>query len=462
MQPSTATSRSRAPSQTAAAASRRGHTQDDRTADLPLLVEPEAPQPPSRLSPLEALSTTPIDRESVPQGRLDIAQRVRTNLLPWHGQFSPQLVEGLLSAYARPGEVVLDPFVGSGTSLVEAARLELASFGSDLNPAAVALARVYRLINLDTSARTDAVHLLRQQLDRAIGTPYGPLFCDNSGLQTRKELEAALVQLWRDSNIGPTKDLAAALVILCDFFQKRLDAEIVYRNWQRLERLVQHLPGHATSVSVHHADARALAIESGTIDLVVTSPPYINVHNYHQQFRRSIEALECNVLPIARSEIGSNRQNRGNRFRTVTQYALDMVLALLEMARTAKIGAHLILVLGRESSVRGTRFFNSELVAELAVSGVGLVIERRQERVFRNRFGKNIYEDILHFRNTPDVLDREDALAAARLTAKKVLAASRSLTPKQESPGLEEALARIDESSPSPMPPPSTLTQLSA
>ena len=75
-------------------------------------------------------------RESLSQSRLDIAERVRTNLLPWNGQFSPQLVEGLLRAYAHRGAMVLDPFVGGGTLLVEAARLGLASCGSDLNPAA--------------------------------------------------------------------------------------------------------------------------------------------------------------------------------------------------------------------------------------------------------------------------------------------------------------------------------------
>ena len=262
------------------------------------------------MSPLTALSATPLDRESLPQSRLDIAERVRTNLLPWNGQFSPQLVEGLLSAYAHRGATVLDPFVGSGTSLVEAARLELASCGSDLNPAAVALARVYQLINLDTSARMDAIHSLRERLYGIIGLPYGPLFCDNSALTGRKALEAALVRLWRESAAGPAKDLAAALVVLCDFFQNRLDTEIVHKNWQRLERVARHLPGPASPVSVRHADARALPVESGTVDLVLTSPPYINVHNYHQQFRRSVEALECDVLAIAHSEIGSNRQNR--------------------------------------------------------------------------------------------------------------------------------------------------------
>ena len=411
---------------------------------------------------LRAFSTTPLDRESLSQSRLDVADRVRTNPLPWNGQFSPQLVEGLLSSYARRGAVVLDPFVGSGTSLVEAARLGLVSCGSDLNPAAVALARVYQIINLDTSARMDALHRLRERLYEIVGPPYGPLFCGNAGLTGRRDLEAALVRLWRESAAGPTKNLAAALVVLCDFHQKHLDVETVHKNWQRLERVVRDLPDYTSPVSVRHADARALPTESGTVDLVLTSPPYINVHNYHQQFRRSVESLECNVLAIAHSEIGSNRQNRGNRFRTVVQYALDMVLALREMARTAKAGAHLILVLGRESSVRGTRFLNGELVAELAVSGAGLVIERRQERVFRNRFGANIYEDILHFRTTGEIRDQEDALIAARQTAKHVLAASRPLTPQKERSGLEDALARIGEVSPSPMPAPTGLPQLFA
>ena len=109
--------------------------------------------------------------------------------------------------------------------------------------------------------------------------------------------------------------------------------------------------------------------------------------------------------------------------------------------------------------MRGTRFFNGELVAELAVSGVGLALERRQERVFRNRFGNNIYEDILHFHTRGEIMDREDALLAARQTAKQALAASRSLTPQKERSGLEDALARIGESAPSPMPTPSALAQ---
>ena len=399
-------------------------------------------------------ASTVLDRESIRQESLDVARRVRTNLFPWPGQFSPQLAEELLAAYAPRPCVVLDPFVGSGTSLVEAARLGFEARGSELNPAAVILSRVYRLVNLDPVRRTRALDELRDQVVDAIGPVHGPLFSGGSGgVRDRPALEAALARLWRDAAPGAVRDLAAALVVLCDFHRQHLDADEVHRKWLRLARTVVGLPESDGPVEVHHADARDLPVETGSVDVVLTSPPYINVHNYHQQFRRSVEALEWDVLAYARSEIGSNRQNRGNRFLTVVQYSLDMALALREMARAAKPGALLILVLGRESLVRGTRFFNGELVAEIAGTGIGLRIERRQERVFRNRFGGKIYEDILHFRSTGEPPDGSAAVAAARRVAGQVLSTARPFAPDKESDGIDDAMARLEAVAPSPLAP---------
>ena len=402
----------------------------------------------------KAFLSIDLDRESLPQGNLDITERVRTNLFPWTGQFSPQLVEELLSAYAQRGGVVLDPFVGCGTSLVEAARLGLAACGGELNPAAVVLSRVFQMVNIDAAARAEALCEIRDQLFDAIGPLAGPLFFGGTcGLADRAALEAALVRLWRDAAPGTTRNLAAALVVLCDFYRKNLDWDTIHKTWLRLDQTVRALPESERLVAVHHADARALPIESNSVDLVLTSPPYINVHNYHQKFRRSVEAMEWKVLSFARSEIGSNRQNRGNRFLTVIQYSLDMALALREMARVARPGALLILVLGRESSVRGGRFFNGELVAEIAVQCVGLEIERRQERMFRNRYGTEIYEDILHFRSTSEIPNKDYSLVAAQRIAGQVLSATRLLIPCKERPGIEDALERLDTVSPSPLPP---------
>ena len=402
----------------------------------------------------EAFATTPLDRESLPQGNLDIAERVRTNPFPWTGQFSPQLAEALLVAYAPRAGVILDPFAGSGTSLVEAARQGLEACGVELNPAAVLMARVYQMVNLNSAMRAVVLDELRDRLFDAIGPPHGPLFSDGiCSMPDRAALEAALVQVWREAAPGPAQSLAAALVVLCDFHRAHLDTDTAHKEWLRIERTVRTLPESVPQVSVHHADARTLPVESGSVDMVLTSPPYINVHNYHQKFRRSVEAMGWDVLTVARSEIGSNRQNRGNRFLTVIQYALDMTLALREMIRVTRAGARLILVLGRESLVRGTRFFNGALVAELAVQCAGLEIERRQERVFRNRYGADIYEDILHFRAASEIPDVKTSMTAACRIATQVLSATRPVAPPAERAGIDDAIARIDTVAPSPIAP---------
>ena len=399
-----------------------------------------------------AFAATPLDRKSLPRSRLDIAKRVRTNRFPWTGQFSPQFVEALLEKYAPASGTVLDPFAGSGTSLGEAVRFGLSAHGSELNPAALILSRVYELVNIDASRRAVILEDVEDRLSQAIGPPYGPLFRNASAQAiNRDELEAALVGIWRDSAHGPRKTLTAALVVLCDFHQPHLDADKIHKLWYRLAKTVRELPESELPVVVHHADARNLPIETDSIEFVVTSPPYINVFNYHQQFRRSVEALDWDVLAVARSEIGSNRQNRGNRFLTVIQYCLDMALALRETTRVTRPNGKLVLVLGRESSVRGTPFFNGEIVAELAVRSVGLRLERRQERVFRNRFGLDIYEDILHFGSIRGDASEESSLTAARGVAREALCAAGPHAPSKERHGLEQAIERVGDVSPSPV-----------
>ena len=53
----------------------------------------------------------------------ELPERERTKhvhrLHPYLGKFVPQLVEALLERYVRPGGRVLDPFAGSGTTLVQ-------------------------------------------------------------------------------------------------------------------------------------------------------------------------------------------------------------------------------------------------------------------------------------------------------------------------------------------------------
>jgi hypothetical protein len=58
------------------------------------------------------------------------------------GRFPPSLARSVIEAFTEPGDLVLDPFLGGGTTLVEARLLSRLGVGSDLNPLAVFVSKV--------------------------------------------------------------------------------------------------------------------------------------------------------------------------------------------------------------------------------------------------------------------------------------------------------------------------------
>src|SRR5262249_9355241 len=57
-------------------------------------------------------------------------------------RFSPLFAQAAVEAFTAPGDTVLDPFSGGGTSLVEALALGRNAVGLDISPLAVFLGRV--------------------------------------------------------------------------------------------------------------------------------------------------------------------------------------------------------------------------------------------------------------------------------------------------------------------------------
>jgi SAM-dependent methyltransferase len=334
------------------------------------VLEQTARTGPIEASDLEELGGWPSSA-ALADVDLSLDDRTRVSALPWRGQFSPMTAERLLKALAPSGGIVLDPFVGSGTTLLEAARRGMPAVGFDVNPAAIALARCVCLAACTPDERA-------KRLDLAMKVGLAPNATER--LNGSAEIDEAH---------------AVALLVYVDGSPENAQ--------RRLKALLASLPSKPVSVRADLGDARATGLQAGSADVVLTSPPYINVFNYHQYGRPLSDGFGWPILTAARSEIGSNRQNRGNRFRTVIQYSIDMALALAEMARVLRPGRPAIVVVGRESRVRGVSFHNGELLARMArVLGTFDTFERA-ERVFVSRFGERIFEDVLVLSNAQPV-----------------------------------------------------------
>ena len=379
---------------------------------------------------------------------LNIEAKSRSNLFPWRGQFSPQLVEALLRAYAVPGSVVLDPFMGSGTVLVEAARLGFPVHGYEVNPAAFLLGRVYEFCNLAAAERCALLDEAEAILTRARPAAFElPLFrSDAAGVS----LPANSSDWVRASSNAGVRILLEALVVLLDGHGAG-DSEFA-TTWSTIRDIVVRLPFTKTPVRALLGDARSLSLPEGAIDFVLSSPPYINVFNYHHNSRAGIESLGWRPLVVARSEIGSNRKFRQNRFLTVVQYCIDMGLALAELRRVCSDSTRVILILGRESNVHKTAFYNGQILETLATEVVGLRIHLKQERVFVNRFGQDIYEDILHLSSPPyDYRPTGAIVECARSVGRDVLAEAAERTPSDRRGYLQDAIGRAAQVDASPI-----------
>ena len=90
----------------------------------------------------------------------DLPERERTKhvhrLHPYLGKFIPQLVEILLARYFRPGQHVLDPFAGSGTTLVQALESGLDATGVDV--------AAFNCLLMDVKTRSYNPFVLEQEL----------------------------------------------------------------------------------------------------------------------------------------------------------------------------------------------------------------------------------------------------------------------------------------------------------
>lgn len=380
---------------------------------------------------------------------LNIEAKSRSNLFPWRGQFSPQLVESLLRAYAPFRATVLDPFMGSGTVLVEAARLGLSAYGCEVNPAAYLLARVYEFCSLPAPERRELLDASESVLRHVRPSAFElPLF--RSEL-SRDPTPRALAS-WIPDAVDPrVRTLLEAFVVLLDD-ENSVDDNSYARKWTAVRNIVAGLPHSNLGVRALLGDARALDLPDSSVDFVLTSPPYINVFNYHHNFRAGVELLGWKPLVVARSEIGSNRKFRQNRFLTVVQYCIDMALALSELSRVCRQEARVIFVLGRVSNVHKTPFFTSDILKRLAADVVGMRLHQQQERVFVNRFGQRIYEDILHLTPSPkQPTNRQDAVKKARGIGRCVLLEALDRTPSDRRHYLRDAIDAAEKVEASPM-----------
>lgn len=381
----------------------------------------------------------------ISQNILNIENKNRSNCFAWRGQFSPQFIEAILGAYAPKNGFIFDPFLGSGTVSFEAAAFGFNCAGTEINPAAATLARTYELMNLGLIERKELIQNVSARFFEIFCHQDLPLFGNTIDIPS---INQSISNILKTVQSRPEKILIETLCILIE--EERATTEQKRASiWNNLTAMIQSWPYTECSIETLLSDSRKTPLDNNSVDLVITSPPYINVFNYHQQYRKTCEMIGWQPLSVAKAEIGANRKHRSNRFLTVIQYCMDIAQCIHELDRLARPGARAIFVVGRESTVLKTPFYNGELIKQIVEYGSHGRFRLGQERVFTNRYGQSIYEDILHFALVPG--DSTDLVQRARAIAVEALRASMSVAPESSKADIAAAISSADAVQPSPL-----------
>lgn len=335
---------------------------------------------------------------------------------------------------------MLDPMSGSGTVLRQAADLGLSAQGFDVDPLAVLMSRVWTTPVCDAEIETAYRDLKARTTIEASWSELNWLDGDQETkdfiafwfndpqFSDLMRFAAALANMKNDpgsgysgaavdvlrlnlSRIIVTKEQAASLARDTSHSRPHKVSETspfdVLAGYDRSlnairRRLLDAPPASAARVSI--GDARKLAaIEDGSIDAVVTSPPYLNAIDYLRGHRlalvwlgwtlkelRSIrsgsigaeKAVSSDLLvsanaDIVRSMIADSDVSKRHR-SMIQRYANDLWYMMAEIARVLKESGRATLVVGN-SCLKGTFIKNADGVA-YAAKLLGLVEIKRSER----------------------------------------------------------------------------------
>lgn len=388
-------------------------------------AEPTVPSQVTAKTKLEALNLNWRER--------DLPEKIRTKhvhrLHPYLGKYIPQLVEIFLRKYFKPGQTVLDPFSGSGTTLVQANELGIHSVGYDISAFNIILARAKTKTYDLKKVRGEILDIL-ERVHQATQNEAQQLSLWTDGKKGRRKEKvneylhawyapAALHELitYRDL-ISEYDDQDLLKVILSraarsarltthfdlDFPKKpQIEPYWCYKHSRtctptqdayqfikrysldtikRIEEFAQQRTN--ATVQIFHDDSRKAQIPM--IDGVMTSPPYVGLIDYHDQHRYAYELL--GLEDRSGFEIGP--ASGGSSQKAKRKYQEGIAEVFTNALKSMTKGGRLIVVAGDRHDLYGE-------IATMCDVNVEAVLQRHVNRRTGRRSGE-FFESVFIWR----------------------------------------------------------------
>ena len=337
-------------------------------------------------------------------------------------KFIPQIVSRLAEKYTKEGDIIVDPFGGCGTTLVESKIMGRSSVGVDINPVAVLITKA-KITPIDPEKLEKAFISLKAKLDtynkdtkvkapehERIDYWFKPeekrklafIFTEISKLKDQDIRDFFFCafsnilkncSIWLQKSNKPTRDPNKKPSDPIPTFYKQI--KMMMRGNGRFYELAKEKNHLEIPSQVYCADARTIPVKNNSVSLIVTSPPYVTSYEYADLHQLTALWLEYtkDLSDFRKRFIGTSYHNKkdlvlnselAEKIRNellkkdkktaeeVSTYFSEMNQVFIEMKRMLKKGGKTCIVIGN-TSLKGVEILNAEVFAE-QLQNLGLKI----------------------------------------------------------------------------------------
>lgn len=290
-------------------------------------------------------------------------------LFPYRGKFHPQMIKGLINIMGmQPGDLILDPMMGSGTVPVEASLMGINSIGIDAS----------RFCSFMAQTKVDALSMPLKRAENALNNvdevfdyfqkkvgqsteSENQYATSNSYEMVKEDAQEYLTKREKKTDLDTKGETILTYNLLLLAYldsigyaerSKRKTAKELFRGileryvfvCRKAQKTINEMEGMLGTASLSTGDARALDIDSESIDGIIFSPPYSFAIDYleNDSFHLGFFGIDSEVLKEKMIGLRGGKQ-LSDKYQC---YRDDMDTCLKECARVLRGGSLCTIVIG--------------------------------------------------------------------------------------------------------------------
>jgi DNA modification methylase len=309
-------------------------------------------------------------------------------IYPYKGKFHPQMIRALLNIIGlKEGDVVFEPFSGSGTTALEAQLLGINFIGIDISPLCV----------LQGKVKTKAVFVIDEIIklkDKLISKVKPSLF--NQEGDFYKVLESV-----ENDDVRDFYALARLLAVSDNSRRGRAFEQSFIKNLNLMidsvkdyKEISEKLRLKLGDINLNVGDSRQVYLPDNSVDGIITSPPYSIALDYVENDAHSLSDMGFKLDEVREQFIGV----RGKGKERVELYNNDIMASYREMYRVLKPDKYAVIVIGN-ATYQAQEVKTVELTIDY-MTKLGFKLEKNILKLIFGLYNVMKKENILIFRKS--------------------------------------------------------------